>query len=72
MRGDIQPTQGQIEHQKTWKTQKTGILNFFRVFRCSLQSEVKKITSVKTSLCKARFNPCKMRFTSHLSDFFDL
>ena len=55
---------GQIEHDNQ-KTQKTGILNFYdfyRVFRCSVQSEVKTIILVKSSLREVRSNPRQLRF----------
>ena len=32
MSGEIEPTQSQIEH---WKTQETGIVNFYDFFVCS-------------------------------------
>ena len=65
--------QVQMTIGKLGNTQKTGILKFyefcFQVSRCSVQSEVKKIIIiVKSSLIEVRFNPCKMRFTTHLSN----
>ena len=54
-------TQGQIEHTKNWD------LKILWVFSCPVQSDVKKIILVKSSLCKVRFNPCEVTFSEVMS-----
>ena len=67
--------QGQIEYRKTrkiWKTQITGIFKFceFEFLQCLVQSVVKKIILVKSSLCEVRFNPCEGNQCDH--SFLDI
>ena len=50
---------GQIEHEKLRKLE---FEIFFFIFLCLVQSEVKKIILVKSSLRVERFKPCKMIF----------
>ena len=33
--GHFQPMRGEIQHRKSWKTKKTGVLIFFLIFLCS-------------------------------------
>ena len=42
----------------------------FPIFWCSVQSESKKITVVKSNSLRVRFNPRQVGFTSRLSDIF--
>ena len=52
-------------------SEKTAILKpyeFYSVFQCSDQSEVKKAIFIKSSSRKVRINPREVTFTSHLSN----
>ena len=52
MQGEISPMRGQIGHWKTWILRKLE----FRVFRCSVQYEVKRKFLVKSSLGDVKLN----------------
>ena len=59
--------QGQIDHRKFGNSQNSNSEMLFVSFQISIQSEVKEIILVNSGLIEVRFNPCKMRFTSHLT-----